>query len=121
MRSAMGNQFAAMPSSAGAEVNDVVGAIDGFFVVFHYQDCIAEVAQFFQCLQQAIVVAMVKADGGFVKDVKNTAQLRSDLRGQANALALTARECRGRAKCTLARPHPGIASARRSRARCGWR
>ncbi len=94
-RRAVGNQFAAVPSSAGTEVDHVVGAVDGLFVVLDDQDGVAQVAQFFERVQQAVVVAMVQADGRLVEHVEHAAQLRSDLRGQANALALAAGE-RGR-------------------------
>jgi len=63
---------------------------DGFFVVLDDENCVAEVAKPFESLDEAIVVALMKADGGLVEDVENAAQARSDLRGEADALALAA-------------------------------
>ena len=48
---------------------------------------VAEVAQLLQGLQQAGVVALVQADGGFVQHVHDAGQARADLAGQADALA----------------------------------
>ena len=86
-----------MTTGAGAEVDDVVGAADGFFIVLDDEDGIAEVAQIFQRGQKTSVVAVMQADGRFVEDVENTAQLRSDLRREADALAFSTGECGRRA------------------------
>ena len=96
LRGAVGDQLAAVTSGAGAEVDHVVGAANGFLIVLDHQHGIAEVAQLFERLQQAIVVAMMQADGGLVEHVQHAAQLRADLRRQANALAFAAGQRRGR-------------------------
>ena len=64
-----------MASGAGAEVDDVIGAADGFFVVLNYQHGVSEVAQGFQRLQQSFVVAVVQADGRLVEHIQYAAQL----------------------------------------------
>ena len=87
-----------MTSGAGTEVDDVVGAADCLFIVLDDQNGVAEIAQVFERGQQAIVVAMVQADGGLVENVEDAAQLRSDLRRQTDALAFSARERGGRAR-----------------------
>ena len=46
-------------------------------------------------MEQALVVALVQADGGLVQDVEHAHQAGADLRGQADALRLAAGE-RGR-------------------------
>ncbi len=89
---ALGDQAAAVASGAGAEVDDVVGAADGVFVVFNHEHGVAEVAQVFERGEQAVVVAMMQADGRLVEHVENAAQLGSDLRGQPDALAFSAGE-----------------------------
>ena len=71
---ARGDQFAAVATGAGTEVDDVVGAADGFFVMLDHEHGVAEIAQRFQRLQQALVVAMMQADGRLVEDVEDTAQ-----------------------------------------------
>src|SRR3546814_17670472 len=50
-----------------------------------------------QGLQQALVVALVQADGGLVQHVEHAGQSRADLRGEADALALAARQAAGAA------------------------
>ena len=44
---------------------------------------------------EAVVVALVKADARLVKDVEHAHKASADLRGQANALGLAARKGRG--------------------------
>ena len=66
-------------SRTGADVHDVVGGTDGIFVVFDDDDGVAEVAQAQEAFEQAGVVALVQADGGFVKDVHDADQSRADL------------------------------------------
>ena len=119
--SAVRHQLAAVPAGAGAKVDDVVGAADGFFVVLHHQHGVAQIAQLFERLQQAAVVAMMQPDGRLVQHVEHAAQLGSDLRGQPDALAFAAGE-RGRraVQRDVAQPdvRSEIAAAPRSRARC---
>ena len=43
------DQLASMTTGAGAEVDDIVGAPNGFFIVLDDENCIAEVAQVFEC------------------------------------------------------------------------
>ena len=85
-----GHHIAAVPARAGAEVDHVVGAPDGLFVVLHHQHGVAQIAQRFQRLQQAVVIAMVQADRRLVEHVEHAAQLGADLRRQPDALALAA-------------------------------
>ena len=46
--SSAGDQLAAMTAGAGAEVDDIVGAADGFFIVLDDENGVAEVAQIFE-------------------------------------------------------------------------
>ena len=89
---AFGDDAAAQPACAGAEIEHIIGVADGVFVVLDDEDRVAEIAQSFERLDEAIVVALVQADGGLVENVENAAQARADLRGQADALALAAGE-----------------------------
>ena len=60
-----------MTTGAGAEVDDVIGAADGLFIMLDDED------------------------GRFIENVENAAQLGADLCGQANALTFSTRECGG--------------------------
>ena len=61
-------------------------------------DGVADVAQVLEGLQQAVVVALVQADGGLVQDVEHAHERGADLRGQADALGLAAGERARRAR-----------------------
>ena len=85
---AAGDDLAAQAAGAGADVDQVIGAGDGLFVVFDNQQGVALVAQLVQGLQQQAVVARVQADGGFVQHVADALQVGAELAGQADALGL---------------------------------
>ena len=63
--------------------------------MLHHDDRITQVAQFLQRTDQALVVPLVQTNRRFVEDIQHVDQLRTNLRGQSDALALTARQ-RGR-------------------------
>ena len=65
---------------------------DGVFIVFDDEHGVAEIAQRFERFDEALVVALMQTDGRFVEHVEHSAQARTDLRGQANALAFAAGE-----------------------------
>ncbi len=90
LRSAIGDEVTAVFSGSGAEVEDVVGMADGVFVVFDDEDGVAEVAEVFEGVDEALVVSLMEADGGFVEDVEDSAEAGADLRGEADALAFAA-------------------------------
>ena len=85
-----GHHFATQATRAGAEVDHVVRAFDGLLIVFDHQHRIAQVAQLFQSLQQALIVSRVQADGWLVQNIQHATKLRPYLRRQANALCFTA-------------------------------
>ena len=89
---AFGDDVAAEAAGAGAEVEDVVGVADGVFVVLDDEDGVAEVAELFEGLDEAVVVALVEADGGLVEHVEHAAEAGADLGGEADALAFAAGE-----------------------------
>ena len=92
----MSHQVAAVATRAGTEIDHIVCPANSFFIVLNHQHGIAEVAEFFKRLQQTAVVAMVQSDGRLIQHVEDSAQLRSDLRSQADALAFAAGKCTGR-------------------------
>ena len=81
----------------GAQVEHMMRAADGFLVVLYDDQRVAFRFEFFQHLEQDAVVARVQADGGFIENVGDTAQIGAQLRGQADALRLAAGERRRRA------------------------
>ena len=57
-----------------------------------HQHAVAYIAQMFEGVDQAVVVALVQADAGFVQHVHHSSQARANLRRQADALRLSARQ-----------------------------
>ena len=92
LRRAFGDDEASQASRARSKIENKIGVADGFFVVLDDENRVAQVAEFFQSLDEAIVVALVQADGRLVEHVENAAQARADLRGKTDALALAAGE-----------------------------
>ena len=76
---ALGDDAPAVDAGAGADIDDVIGGADGVFVVLDDDDGVAQIAQADEARQQAGVVALVQADGGFVQDVHHADQSRADL------------------------------------------
>ncbi len=75
---------------ARTHVQHVVGGADHVLVVLDHDHAVAQVAQLPQGFDQAVVVALVQADGRFVEHVHDAGQARADLAGQADALGLAA-------------------------------
>ena len=86
------DDFAAVDTRARADIDDVVRRANRFFIVFHHQYSVAEVAQVGEGAQQAGVVALVQAYGGFIQDIQDADQAGADLACQADALRLSSRE-----------------------------
>ena len=100
------DDLAAVLACAGADVHHMVGRADGFFVVLHDHDGVAEVSQAGERLQQAGVVALVQTDGRFVQHIEHSHQPAADLRCQADALRFAARKRAGRTgERQISQPH----------------
>ena len=89
------NHLASALAGTRAHVHHEVGRADGVLVVLHHHDRVAQVAQVAQRGDEAVVVSLVKADARLVEDVEHAHEAGADLRGQADALRLTARKGRG--------------------------
>jgi hypothetical protein len=70
---------------------------DHVLVVLDDEDGVADVGEVAEGGDEAVVVALVEADGGLVEHVARADQAAADLRGQADALGLAAGERRGAA------------------------
>ncbi|MCY1236705.1 hypothetical protein D9M72_493750 [compost metagenome] len=91
------HHLAAVFPGSGPDVDYPVGFLDGVFVVLHDDERVAEVAQAGQRFDQAVVVALVQADGGLIQNVEDTHEAGADLGCQADALGFAAGQCAGRA------------------------
>ena len=90
--------LAAVTARARADVHDMIGREHGVLVVLDHDQRVAEVAQTLKRREQLVVVALMQADGRLVEDIQHAHERRADLRGEADALALAARQRAGRAR-----------------------
>ena len=81
--------LAAVHSGARADVHDPVRRAHGILVVFHHDQCVADIAQMLQRRDQLRIVALMQSDARLIKPIPNAHQRRTDLRRQTDALALT--------------------------------
>ena len=95
--SAFGNNFATMNTSPRTYINNMIGRGYGIFVMFNHNHCIAQITQAYQGFEQALVVALMQTDGGFIEDIHNSHQTGTNLAGQTYPLSFTARQSVGAA------------------------
>jgi hypothetical protein len=84
------DHFTAVLPRPRSDVDDPVGLGDGVLVVLDDDEGVAEVPQPREGLDQPAVVALVQADRRLVQDVQYAHESRSDLRGEPDALGLSA-------------------------------
>ena len=82
---------------ARADVDHPVRAADRVLVVLDDEDRVAQLAEVLEGVDEAVVVALVQADGRLVEHVQHADQAAADLAGQADALRLAAGQRGGRA------------------------
>ena len=87
---AFGHHLAAMDAGARAHIDYMVGGEDRLLVMLDDDDAVAEVAQAVERLEQPRIVALMQPDGRLVQNIEHASEARSDLRGEADALALAA-------------------------------
>ena len=87
---ALGHQLAAAFAGAGANVNDVVSAANGVFVVLDHHQGVAFVAEFVQRVQEDLIVSGVQANGGLVQHITHALQVAAQLRCKPDALGFAA-------------------------------
>ena len=111
-----GHDVAALAPGAGSPSTMKSAARIMSLVVLDDDHRVARVAQLFEAADQPLVVALVQADRRLVEDIEHVDELRADLRGEADALALAARERTRRTRQRqVAQPRPsGTAGARGS-------
>ena len=88
----MRHDAAAVHTGTWAHVDHMVGNANHVFIVLHHQHAVANVAQVLQGANEAVVVALVQTNAGFVQHIHHARKTRANLTGQANALGLAARQ-----------------------------
>ena len=101
----LGNDLAAVNAGCRADIQQIIRRQNGVLVMLDDNHRIAEIAQMAQRIEQPGIVALMQADGRFIQHIQNAGQAGTDLRGEANALAFTARQaCRN---CATGSGNPG--------------
>ena len=84
-----------MLTRTGTDVDDMVGDPDRLLVVLDDDHRVSEIAQPHERLDQALVVTLVQPDRRLVEHVQHADEAAPDLRREADALRLAARERAG--------------------------
>src|SRR5690606_27753076 len=92
LRRARAEEPAAVGARARAEVHEEVRRLDHLAVVLDDEDRVAEVAEVAERGDELAVVARVQPDRRLVEDVEHAGELRADLGGEPDPLALAAGE-----------------------------
>jgi hypothetical protein len=100
-------EAAAFRAGAGAELENVLcGANDGF-IVFYHEDGVAGLPEFPEEAQQAVGVAGMESDAGFVEDEEGAGEAGAQTPGQVDPLEFSSGEGAGGAvEGEVAQPHP---------------
>ena len=91
-RRSLRHHVAAVHAGARPQVDDPVGRAQRLFVVLHDDESVADVAQEYERVDEALVVALVQADGRLVEDVEHSHERGTDLSGETYALGLASRQ-----------------------------
>jgi hypothetical protein len=83
---------AAAAAGFGADFDDVVGGADHGLVVFDDDDGVAGVGERADDRDEAVDVARVEADAGFIEDEECVDERRAEAGGEVDALDLAAGE-----------------------------
>ena len=95
-----------MLACARTDIHDVIRRQHGVLVMLHHDQRVAQIPQMLERRQQLVVVPLMEADAGLVKNVGHAHQAGSDLGRQTDALGLAAGErSRGAGKSQVIQPH----------------
>ena len=83
---------AAVNARTGANIKKIIGVLHRLLVMLHHDHGVADVAQALQRGDKLGVVALMQTDARLVQNIQHAHKRGADLRGQTNALRLTARE-----------------------------
>src|SRR5581483_6930461 len=87
---ALRDQIAALRAGSRSHVDDVVGFEHRLTVVLDHQDRVSQLLEPFKRREQALIVALMKSDRGFVEDVQDADQAGTNLGGEPDALTFAA-------------------------------
>src|SRR5208337_1508949 len=90
VRSSLRDDVAAVNSGAGSHVDQMIGLEHRFESVRDHQHGVPEFLEALERREQALIVTLMQSDRRLVEYVEHADEARTDLRGEANALALAA-------------------------------
>ena len=90
LRRAFEDDASAVDTGARSHLDEVIRREHHVAVMFNHEDRVAEVAQAADRADEALMVAWMQADAGFVEDVRHADESETELRGQTDALGFAA-------------------------------
>ena len=90
LQAALSNHLATMDTGTRANIDNMVSSANSLFIMFYDNHRVADIAQVSEGVQQPLVVPLVQANGGFIKNIHDSHQSRAYLAGKADTLGLTA-------------------------------
>ena len=78
-----------MLSCSRTDIHNTVCGKHGILIVFHHKHRISQIPKVQKCLQQLVIVLLVKTDAGLVQDIGNSYQTGADLGGKADSLSFS--------------------------------
>lgn len=91
-RGALGDEVSAVSAGAGSKIAELIGAGDDIAIMLDHDQGVSKVAQFVEGGEEAVIVAGMESDGGFIEDVEDAAESASKLAGQTYPLCLATAE-----------------------------
>ena len=95
-RCSLSHDRTAKSTGSRSEIEQSIGSIQYFAIMFDQQHRVAKISQSFQRNQQSSVVARMQSDCRFVEHIQHARQRSSGLAGQSNALRFAAGQRRHR-------------------------
>src|SRR4029078_4999464 len=84
--------LAALRTAPGAQIDDVVGALNDRRIMLHDDDSVAHLRQPLEHCEQAMAAARMQPDGRFVERVESIRERAAERRGKMDSLCLSARQ-----------------------------
>ena len=96
LRRSLRDELTAVLARAGTDIDNLVCGEHGIFIMLDDDQRIAQIAQAFERINQAGVIALMQTDARFIEDIQHADQTGTDLRRQSDTLGFAAgeRACR---------------------------
>ena len=68
-----------MEPRTGAQIHEKIRCVNSIFIVFHYDNGIAEITKMLQGLYELVIIALVEPDSGLVEYIQCAHKPRTEL------------------------------------------